>query len=217
MSRYGLVEPLVWNERTGNLVGGHQRISLIDARMNNGEYEVPVAVVNLDDAQERELNILLNNESTQGIFDASKLEVMFRDEGTNPFHAGFDLIDLQEAFPTEVVEEFMQKYLPAADLEEIRKMAEVPGTPPPESVQQAALDIQQIKAARQKHLSGNREDLRADHLVVIVFDSAGQTQAFLDGIGLADNQQYFLAEHFLTVIGKPDLLPAKENLDEPQP
>lgn len=213
IGRFGLVEPLIWNSRTGNLVGGHQRLALIDAKLNNAEYDVPVAVVDLDDVQERELNVLLNNESTQGVYDFAKLETLFRNEGANPFAAGFDLMDLQQVFPTDTVEEFMQMYLPAADLEEIRKLAEIPGTPPPESVQQAALDIQQIKAARQKHLSGNREDLRADHLVVIVFDSAADTQTFLNKLGLDDNQQYFLAEHFLSVLGKPDLIPPKPNLD----
>ena len=26
----GLVQPLIWNKRNGNLVGGHQRLSIID-------------------------------------------------------------------------------------------------------------------------------------------------------------------------------------------
>ena len=219
LSKFGLVEPLVWNQRTGNLVGGHQRISLIDAKFNNDpDYDVPVAVVDLDEKEERELNILLNNEATQGVYDVSKLEAIFREDGANPFNAGFDLMDLQQLFPTDTVEEFMEKYLPQAELDEIHKLAQVPGTPPPEEVQQAALDIQQIKAARQKHMTGNREDLRADHLVVVVFDSAAQTKEFLGSVGLEETQQYFLAEHFLTVIGKADLMPAPEdNLDAPTP
>lgn len=183
----------------------------MDAKLNNDpNYMVPVAVVDLDDVQERELNILLNNETTQGDYDFAKLEDLFRSENVNPFNAGFDLMDLQSVFPTPVVEDFMQKYLPQKDLDEIKKLAEIPGTPPPESIMDAALDIQKIKEARKNHLSGNREDLRADHLIVVVFDSAAQTQAFLESVNLVQEGQYYLAEHFLRAIGKADLIPQSD-------
>src|SRR5688572_1371068 len=29
MAQFGCVEPLVWNKRTGNLVGGHQRFKIL--------------------------------------------------------------------------------------------------------------------------------------------------------------------------------------------
>jgi len=29
MKKFGYVDPLVWNERTGHLVGGHQRLSFV--------------------------------------------------------------------------------------------------------------------------------------------------------------------------------------------
>lgn len=32
MDEFGFVEPLVWNRRTGNLVGGHQRLKILAAR-----------------------------------------------------------------------------------------------------------------------------------------------------------------------------------------
>jgi DNA modification methylase len=54
---FGLVEPLVWNQRTGTLVGGHQRLKILIAR---GDAEVEVSVVDLDEAHEKLLNIALN-------------------------------------------------------------------------------------------------------------------------------------------------------------
>jgi ParB-like chromosome segregation protein Spo0J len=39
---FGLVEPLVWNERTGNLVGGHQRLKVLLAQ---GVEEAEVSVL----------------------------------------------------------------------------------------------------------------------------------------------------------------------------
>lgn len=68
IDEFGLVEPLVWNQRTGNLVGGHQRLTaLIDA----GETEVDVSVVDLPLEREKALNIALNKIS--GRWDERKL------------------------------------------------------------------------------------------------------------------------------------------------
>ncbi|MGI2294159.1 ParB N-terminal domain-containing protein [Paenibacillus sp. GXUN7292] len=57
---FGYVEPIVWNERTGNMVGGHQRFKILKAR---GDTEAVVSVVDLDDQQERLLNLALNKVS----------------------------------------------------------------------------------------------------------------------------------------------------------
>jgi len=53
----GYVEPIVWNEQTGRVVGGHQRLTVLRAL---GAHEVEVVVVRLDDEQERRLGIVLN-------------------------------------------------------------------------------------------------------------------------------------------------------------
>lgn len=57
LDQFGCVEPVVWNERTGNVVGGHQRLKILLAA---GETELDVSVVNLSDADEKALNIALN-------------------------------------------------------------------------------------------------------------------------------------------------------------
>lgn len=60
IEQFGYVEPIVWNERTGNMVGGHQRFKILQAR---GDTEVTVSVVDLDDQQEQLLNLALNKVS----------------------------------------------------------------------------------------------------------------------------------------------------------
>ncbi len=65
---YGLIEPLIWNQRTGNLVGGHQRFKILTAE---GATELPVSVVDLDPGQEKALNLALNR--VQGAWDGEKL------------------------------------------------------------------------------------------------------------------------------------------------
>lgn len=45
IGRWGCVEPLVWNRRTGHLVGGHQRFKVLTAR---GEAELDVSMAHHD-------------------------------------------------------------------------------------------------------------------------------------------------------------------------
>lgn len=73
LARFGLCEALVWNEQTGNLVGGHQRLSQIDAKEQGADYWIDVAAVNLDARKEVQLNILLNQGDIQGEFDIAAL------------------------------------------------------------------------------------------------------------------------------------------------
>jgi len=70
LTEFGLVEPLVWNELTGRVVGGHARLRVLKEL---GYAEVPVSVVRLDDAREKALNVLLNNQEAQGRYDPAKL------------------------------------------------------------------------------------------------------------------------------------------------
>ncbi len=68
LDEFGLVEPLVWNRRSGNLVGGHQRLKVLLAE---GRTEVDVSVVDLDPDREKALNLALNKVS--GRWDEAKL------------------------------------------------------------------------------------------------------------------------------------------------
>ena len=67
---FGLVEPLVWNETTGHVVGGHARLRILHEL---GVTTVSVSVVRLDAVREKALNILLNNQEAQGRYDPAKL------------------------------------------------------------------------------------------------------------------------------------------------
>ena len=70
LREFGLVEPLVWNESTGRVVGGHARLRILKAM---GATEVPVSVVRLDEAREKALNVVLNNQEAQGRYDPARL------------------------------------------------------------------------------------------------------------------------------------------------
>jgi hypothetical protein len=73
VARFGLVQPIILNSRTGNVVGGHQRLRvLIDA----GETETDVVVVDLAPADEKALNLTLNNQAIAGEFTDGVLNIL---------------------------------------------------------------------------------------------------------------------------------------------
>lgn len=74
VEEFGYVEPIIWNARTGNIVGGHQRFKVL---RQLGFTEIDCVVVDMDEAREKALNIALNKIS--GDWDASKLAEVFRD------------------------------------------------------------------------------------------------------------------------------------------
>ncbi|MCD7891590.1 MAG: ParB N-terminal domain-containing protein [Ruminococcus sp.] len=71
---FGNVEPIVWNKRTGNVVGGHQRLRVLK---DMGNETVPCSVVDLDENEEKLLNVALNK--IKGQWDYDKLEDILRE------------------------------------------------------------------------------------------------------------------------------------------
>lgn len=67
--QFGNVEPIVWNKRTGNVVGGHQRLKVLKSL---GYEAVPCSIVDLPEEDEKLLNVALNK--IKGQWDYEKLE-----------------------------------------------------------------------------------------------------------------------------------------------
>ncbi|MGR6127864.1 site-specific DNA-methyltransferase [Paenibacillus sp. SER-28] len=92
---FGYVEPIVWNERTGNMVGGHQRHKIMVNEL--GHTELTVSVVDLDDQQEKLLNLALNK--VGGSWDDEALYRLLDDlqvSGANLALSGFDLEEFED-------------------------------------------------------------------------------------------------------------------------
>jgi len=57
MNEFGYVEPIIWNKQTGNVVGGHQRLKVLQEM---GQTEIDCVVIDLPEGREKAFNVALN-------------------------------------------------------------------------------------------------------------------------------------------------------------
>lgn len=170
IKQHGLVEPLVWNRRTGTLVSGHQRLSIIDALEGNAEYDLIVSVVDVDETEEKKLNVLLNNPSTQGEWDVDKLLNMAVNTGIGLDEFGFSQAQSEILFGSnEVFESFF------ADTKEVEK---------------AKADLKDIKKNRKEQAEKMQEEQGADFYFMVVCESAQQKGELLNRLGVGVCETY---------------------------
>lgn len=97
LGTYGYVDPVIWNEVTGNIVGGHQRFKVLTAE---GATEIDCVVVHIENPQdENALNIALNK--AVGEWEPEALVTLLRDlqdSGYELSATGFDKSEIDELF-----------------------------------------------------------------------------------------------------------------------
>ena len=101
IKEFGYVEPIVWNRRTGNIVGGHQRYKVL---LDLGYSEVDCVVLDIDEQKEKALNVALNK--ITGEFDIPLLTDLLKDINDSGFDVsltGFDADEIDTLFRDSVV------------------------------------------------------------------------------------------------------------------
>lgn len=152
LKRHGLVQPIVWNRRTNTVVSGHQRLTVLEAQ---GETEVTVSVVDLDDIQEKELNVALNK--ITGEWDDDKLSVILNELGEEATDTGFTLPEI------DVLRDELKSYfddVTAPDEEE-----------PTEEPEESFLLSLTFDAADEKPLKAYIKEHSEDAVVKIIVDT----------------------------------------------
>lgn len=152
LKRHGLVQPIIWNRRTNTVVSGHQRLTVLEAQ---GETEVTVSVVDLDDIQEKELNVALNK--ITGEWDDDKLSVILNELGEEATDTGFTLPEI------DVLRDELKSYfddVTAPDEEE-----------PTEEPEESFLLSLTFDAADEKPLKAYIKEHSEDAVVRIIVDT----------------------------------------------
>jgi DNA modification methylase len=96
MNEFGYVEPIIWNEETGNIVGGHQRYKVLVAE---GHTEVECVIVKMNPEREKALNVALNKVTGDWEFEA--LADLIKDLEAQDFDVtltGFDAAEIEDLF-----------------------------------------------------------------------------------------------------------------------
>jgi len=100
--KIGLVNALIWNRRSGNLVVVHQRIEQLDVLEGHQDYKLTVDMIDVDEVVEKQINVLLNNPAVQGQYDLDMLQDVIgsiaQTEGGDIHATGFATSDLHALF-----------------------------------------------------------------------------------------------------------------------
>lgn len=169
----GLVSALTWNRRTGNLVGGHQRLEQLDAIEKSKDYELTVCVVDVDERQEAKLNVHLNNPSMQGEWDLDRLAMVTEDFDLSLDDLGFSKQEAEFLFDGD--DRFTELYDTPEAAEEKEKLGE-------------------IKSARESMNEKLKQKNNADFYAVVVFADDAERKEFFRRIHVPETEQYITLE-----------------------
>ena len=102
MGEIGLLQPLIVNKITGYLLGGHQRLAVMDKhekyKDGKNDYELDVALVDLPEKDELAMLVFLNNPSAQGTWQTDLLAEINLELGVSFDDMGFDRLDVDLLF-----------------------------------------------------------------------------------------------------------------------
>ena len=169
----GLVSALTWNRRTGNLVGGHQRLEQLDALEKSGDYELTVCVIDVDEREEAKLNVQLNNPDSQGDWDLDKLAGIAEYFNLSMEEMGFGKLSSEMLFDGD--ERFTELFdTPEADAEKGKLRA--------------------IKEDRKRMDDRLKRENSVNWFTTVVFADEAEREAFHRAIHVPLSEQYITKE-----------------------
>jgi hypothetical protein len=182
--KVGFLGGIIWNETSGNLVGGHKRVEaldLINGYDGKNDYDIKVEKVNLDDKTEKEQNIFLNNKRVQGETDYELLSKLLPE--IEKENAGLDDYDIDIVKSIIPDFNFGENEIIQNDFKELRGEKE---------------NIKELKKNIKKQISNNQQSF----YFVVTFDSNKEKSEFLEGIGINGDNIYITSKEFLTKLNE---------------
>lgn len=171
IKEHGLVEPLVWNKRTGRLVSGHQRLSIMDSLEKGQDYSLTVSVIDVDEREEKILNVQLNNASMQGVFDVQMLGDLALDTDISLEELGFTDLDAETMFGGE------EKYQALFD--------------DPPAVTETKDKLKEFKKTRETLKKEYAKEATVEEYMVITFNNAEQARDFRETLHIPESERNF--------------------------
>ncbi len=197
IAKFGLVEPIVWNQRTGNLVGGHQRLRILDEQEGTQDYDLSVSVIDMDEANEKKLNVVLNNPSAQGTWDQAGLERVLMELGQESPEAlkdvGFRAEELLEICESPDLRAFLENTLGEENPPKPKKepQQETPAEEGPDS----------DDGPRETAPASKGPRVLPEFCMMVVFNTPQEATEFLKKYQLPTDSRYIDAERFIECVG----------------
>jgi ParB-like chromosome segregation protein Spo0J len=176
LKKHGLIGTVIWNERTGNIVGGHQRLKSLDELAGTPDYTLEATVIDVPENIEKEMNILLNNQEAQGDWDMEALAGMLRDKDLDLAGAGLDHADVFRMFGDGLA---VERDDPLDEL---------------------AAKVREARDRYNQIQDSNEERENTEFYMVVVFRNGLQLSEFLKAGGLPDNR-YQSGEEIMRLCG----------------
>lgn len=198
IKKFGLVGGIVVNKRTGmTVVSGHQRLTVMDElnKFPDNDYAIRIDLIDVDEKQEKELNILMNNPNAQGKWDYDALaslvpDIDWKDAGLtdvdlNLIGCDYLLKTEEENSIADALDEMMSGVTEQKEADKAAKQLERA-----EKVAHMKEVKQQVKENAQK----TAEDM--DAYVMLSFDTYEAKAAFMERFGYESEMKFIKGEVF---------------------
>ena len=207
IKKFGLVGGIVVNKRTGlTAVSGHQRLSVMDElqKFPDNDYRIRVDVIDVDEKQEKELNILMNNPNAQGTWDFDALtqivpDIDWKDAGLTD--ADLNMIGVDYLLQTEeensLANALSDMMTPVIEQKEADKAAK-------QLVERAekVAHMKEVKQQVKENAQKQAEDM--DAYVILSFDTYEAKATFCERFGYDPDMKFIKGEVFDEQIERVD-------------
>jgi hypothetical protein len=184
--KVGFLGGIVWNQRSGNLVGGHKRVETLDIihgyneETKENDYEIKVEAIDVDDKTEKEQNIFLNNKRVQGETDYEMLALIIPD------------IDIESTGLTDYDLKMVESLVPDFEM----------GSN--DFILENTKELKQDYEAKKEHvknlkkeIQNNVKDIHSASYFVVTFDTALRKGEFLERLGINSDTIYITGDDFM--------------------
>ena len=182
----GMITPICVNRRSMLIVGGHQRLAVLDklekynAETQANDYQLDVSLCDLDDKQELEMLAFLNNPAAQGVFDLDVLAEMNLELGVDFNGTGFDQMDVDFMFDGDA--RFSHAFEDTRAVEDEKEKLEA------------------IKAARAKGVENMRGQNSAEFYFVVVCRDEDEMGEIKKRLGVQPHEQFVSGDALLGAV-----------------
>ncbi len=186
MKQVGLLQPLIVNRTTMRLLGGHQRMTVMDsvekfdAITRANDYQIDVALVDLAEKEELEMLVFLNNPSAQGEWDIDILAEINLECGVEFEGMGFDRVDVDMLFDGDA--RFSELFEDDTEVSETKEK------------------LSKVKAAREVATEKLKKENSADFYFVVVCKDQAEKDECLRRLHIPPFEQFVSAEALLASV-----------------